>query len=102
MIVVIPAPILTSIFYNWKFPASMNYGAMGSTVGHEITHGFTEASREYEEEDGKIIDWWTNTTKERYDKKIRCIIDEYEGIPFKYRVSINYTCSKSGKYEENA
>lgn len=87
---IIPAPILTSIFYNWKFPAFMNYGAMGSTVGHELTHGFTQSSREFEGED-----WWTNTTEERYTKKIKCIIDEYESIPFRYRLNGTMTLEEN-------
>ncbi|KAL3285784.1 hypothetical protein HHI36_000308 [Cryptolaemus montrouzieri] len=78
---IIPAPILTSIFFNRKFPAFMNYGPMESTIGHEFMHGFSETARKYTLKNDTVIDWWTPATTAMYKKKVQCVIDEYERIP---------------------
>ncbi|KAK9875330.1 hypothetical protein WA026_007728 [Henosepilachna vigintioctopunctata] len=94
-VMIIPAPILTSIFFNKKFPAFMNYGAMGSTVGHELMHGFSKSAREVLLENDEYIDWWTNTTAEMFDQKVQCVIDEYERIPFRYRLNGTLTLDEN-------
>lgn len=52
----------------------MNYGALGSVIGHEFSHGFTGW---YD----SINDWntgWENDTIEHLRDRAQCIIDEYE------------------------
>ncbi|KAK9875328.1 hypothetical protein WA026_007726 [Henosepilachna vigintioctopunctata] len=67
-LMIIPAPILTSIFYNRKFPAFMNYGAIGRTISHEFMHGFSKSSRLVIGSRGKFVNWWTDETTDNYDK----------------------------------
>lgn len=86
IILVIPAPILTSIFFNYKMPAFMNYGSIGRVIGHEIQHGFGETGREVMLKNDEVVDWWTNATAEAFNVTKRCAIEEYERIPFTYKV----------------
>jgi len=71
-----PAGILQGVFFNSKVPSYMNFGAIGAVIGHEITHGFDDQGRTQDWE-GKLTDWWENSTSEEYKKRAQCIIDQY-------------------------
>ena len=42
---VFPAGIMQSPFFNVKYPKSINYGAMGVVMGHELSHAFDDQVR---------------------------------------------------------
>ena len=46
---IIPAGILQGTYYDYQRPNYMNFGAIGSIVGHEITHGFDTNGKYYDE-----------------------------------------------------
>merc|ERR550525_1247151 len=60
----------------------MNYGAIGWVIGHEITHGFDDQGRQFDEE-GNLVDWWHPETKMRDLKKAQCIISQYGNYTIK-------------------
>uniref|UniRef100_A0A915P4C6 Endothelin-converting enzyme 1 n=5 Tax=Meloidogyne TaxID=189290 RepID=A0A915P4C6_9BILA len=53
-----PAGILQPVFYSKHFPRSMNFGGIGVVIGHEITHGFDDRGRLYDQF-GNIRQWWS-------------------------------------------
>lgn len=59
------------------YPSYINYGSVGSTIGHELTHAFDEVGKEYDYE-GKFNNWWTNSTEEEFNQLSKCFIDQYQ------------------------
>lgn len=54
----------------------MNYGGIGFVMGHEITHGFDDKGRQFDEI-GNLNEWWEEKTRTAYLEKSQCIIDQY-------------------------
>ncbi|KAF2886062.1 hypothetical protein ILUMI_20111 [Ignelater luminosus] len=72
----IPAGILKSTYFNKNYPRYINYGSVGYVLGHEITHGFDNSGRMYDE-NGNFEKWWTNESNSVFEKNAECIIKQY-------------------------
>jgi endothelin-converting enzyme/putative endopeptidase len=60
-----------------------NYGALGSTIGHEISHAFDDKGRTVDEK-GELRDWWTDEDAEKFKAQAALLVDqynEYEPLP---------------------
>jgi putative endopeptidase len=53
-----PAAILQPPFFDPLAPAAVNYGAIGSVIGHEISHTFDTEGSAFDSK-GRLRDWWT-------------------------------------------
>ncbi|KAF5305122.1 hypothetical protein FQA39_LY09384 [Lamprigera yunnana] len=74
---ILPVAILQGIFYDPDRPQYLNYGSLGSIIGHELTHGFCEEASKYDKNDEENY-MWTNETAEAFQEKIQCIIKDAE------------------------
>ncbi|KAF9049323.1 zincin [Hymenopellis radicata] len=74
--IVFPAGILQPPFFSKDWPAYLSYGAFGQVAAHELTHAFDSAGRMYNQQ-GKLEEWWTNTTTEGFQRKQDCIVKQY-------------------------
>ncbi|TFY65494.1 hypothetical protein EVG20_g5570 [Dentipellis fragilis] len=74
--IVFPAGILRPPFFSKEWPSYLKYGAFGQVAAHELTHAFDSAGRLYNQE-GKLEEWWTNTTSKGFLVKQKCIVDQY-------------------------
>lgn len=55
------------------------YGyAAGSTIGHEITHGFDDEGRQFDEH-GNLKSWWTPGDEKEFKQRARKIVAQYNG-----------------------
>ncbi len=45
-------------------------------IGHEITHGFDDTGRQFNEA-GDRIPWWSPETIQKFDERKQCIINQY-------------------------
>jgi endothelin-converting enzyme/putative endopeptidase len=71
-----PAGILQPPFFDRKMDDAVNLGAIGSVIGHEITHGFDDEGRQFAA-DGTLNDWWTETDAKEFEKRAQCFVDQY-------------------------
>jgi putative endopeptidase len=71
-----PAGILQPPFFEKNMDDSVNYGAIGMVIGHELTHGFDDQGRKFDAH-GHRRDWWTAEDAKQYDERGKCISDEY-------------------------
>ncbi|MBV8379320.1 MAG: M13 family metallopeptidase [Paucibacter sp.] len=53
-----PAAILQSPYFDPKASDARNYGAIGATIGHEISHSFDNEGAQFDAQ-GRMRDWWT-------------------------------------------
>ncbi len=74
-----PAGYFQPPFFSAKEDDAANYGDMGSTVGHELTHGFDDQGRQYDK-DGNLKDWWTKEDETKFKEKAQCMVNQYDAI----------------------
>ena len=74
--VVFPAAILQPPFFNLNADDAVNYGAIGTIIGHEMTHGFDDQGRLYNIE-GNLGDWWTAEDAKNFKEKTQVLVDQY-------------------------
>jgi len=71
-----PAGVLQPPLYDAKMDDAPNYGDTGSTIGHELTHGFDDEGRQYDAK-GNLKDWWTTQDAAQFVKRADCVADQY-------------------------
>ncbi|MBS1802199.1 MAG: M13 family metallopeptidase [Acidobacteria bacterium] len=74
-----PAGYFQPPFFSGKEDDAANYGDMGSTIGHELTHGFDDEGRQFDK-DGNLKDWWTKEDEAKFTQKAQCMVDQYNAI----------------------
>ena len=71
-----PAGVLEPPLYDIKEDDAPNYGNTGSTIGHELTHGFDDEGRQFDAK-GNLLDWWTKADAEQFTQRAQCVVDQY-------------------------
>ena len=71
-----PAGILQPPRYSPSIDAAVNYGGVGTLVGHEMTHGFDDQGSLYDEQ-GNLRNWFTPIDRARFNQMTSCEVKEY-------------------------
>ncbi len=71
-----PVGILQPPFFELTKDDGLNYGAIGSVIGHEMTHGFDDQGRQFAA-NGNLTDWWTEADAKEFETRAQCIVDQY-------------------------
>ncbi|NWR57767.1 NEP protein, partial [Bucorvus abyssinicus] len=74
--IVFPAGILQPPFFSASQPKSLNYGGIGMVIGHEITHGFDDNGRNFNE-NGDLVDWWSEASARSFKELSQCMVYQY-------------------------
>ena len=83
--IVLPAGIFTVPGYrDEQLDDATVYGYAGaSTIGHEITHGFDDEGRQFDEK-GNLKSWWTKKDEQEFNKRAQVMVKQfnaYEPLP---------------------
>lgn len=62
-----PAGILQRPYFDPDADDACNYGAIGVVIGHEMTHGFDDQGRNFDQ-NGNMVDWWTDDDAKEFQK----------------------------------
>jgi predicted metalloendopeptidase len=76
--IVFPAAILQPPFFYVNGDAAANYGAIGSVIGHEITHHFDDRGRQFDRF-GNLADWWSSEDAANYVARAARLAQQYSG-----------------------
>ncbi len=74
-----PAAILQPPFFDVDADDAVNYGAIGSIIGHEISHGFDDQGSQFDG-DGNLLDapgWFTADDLARFQAKAHALVAQY-------------------------
>lgn len=74
-----PAGILQPPFFDMDADDAFNYGAIGSIIGHEMTHGFDDSGRHFDQ-DGNMKDWWTEKDAKQFDARANIMKEHFNNI----------------------
>ncbi len=74
-----PAGILQYPFFDMSADDAFNYGAIGSVIGHEMTHGFDDSGRHFDK-DGNMKDWWTEEDATMFNQKTNVMKEHFNNI----------------------
>ena len=76
--VVFPAARLQYPLYDPKAEPAINYGAVGISIGHEISHAFDDKGSQYDG-DGNLRNWWTKEDGEKFAARGKMLVAQYNG-----------------------
>jgi predicted metalloendopeptidase len=74
--VVFPAARLQSPLYDANAEPAVNYGAVGISIGHEISHAFDDKGSQFDG-DGNLRNWWTKEDGEKFAAKGKLLAEQY-------------------------
>jgi predicted metalloendopeptidase len=75
--VVFPAARLQYPLYDPDAEPAVNYGAVGISIGHEMSHAFDDQGSQYDG-DGNLRNWWTKEDGEKFAAKASVLAAQYD------------------------
>ncbi len=81
--IVFPAGMLQPPHFDLQADDAVNYGGIGGTIGHEISHAFDDQGSKYDGT-GMLRNWWTDEDRTRFVARTDSLVsqyDAYEALP---------------------
>ena len=74
-----PAAILQPPFFDVEADDATNFGAIGVVIGHEMTHGFDDQGRMFDQY-GNMTDWWTEEDSKQFQEAAEKLAAQFDQI----------------------
>ena len=86
--IVFPAGILQPPFFWADADDAVNYGGIGTVIGHEVTHGFDDQGSQFDR-DGALRNWWTEVDRTEFMRRAQVLVQQFNACPVADDVSVN-------------
>lgn len=86
--IVFPAGILQFPFFDFGADDAVNYGGIGSVIGHEMTHGFDDQGSQFAA-DGNLKNWWAKEDATRFKSRADMVVNQYNNFTVLDTVHVN-------------
>jgi putative endopeptidase len=86
--IVFPAGILQPPFFSPTADDAVNYGGMGSVIGHEMGHGFDDQGAQYDPQ-GNLKNWWSDEDLQKFKTRTGMISSQYDAYTVLDSVHVN-------------
>lgn len=83
-----PAAILQPPFFSVDADDAVNYGAIGSVIGHEITHAFDDQGCKFDGK-GNRLTWWLSKDSFNFTKKAKVLVKQFNEYTVADGVKVN-------------
>ncbi|XP_063993387.1 neprilysin-11-like [Diachasmimorpha longicaudata] len=100
----VPAGALRPPIFDASRPSVINYGMIGTVIGHEISHALDSTGRRFDK-DGNAVTWWSQPAIDKYEEHAQCFIhqfnnytlyeDEFRSIPVNGTVTLDENIADS-------
>ncbi|MDR7271128.1 putative metalloendopeptidase [Pelomonas saccharophila] len=74
-----PAALLQPPFFDVKAEDAINYGTVGTSIGHEISHGFDDQGSRYDGH-GNLRNWWTAEDRAAFTARANGLVQQYSAF----------------------
>jgi putative endopeptidase len=81
--IVFPAAILQPPFFDAGVDPAVNYGGIGASIAHEMTHHFDDQGARYDER-GRLATWWSARDRAAFEARTGALaaqFDQYAPLP---------------------
>lgn len=86
--IVFPAGILQFPFFDPNVDDAINYGGIGGTIGHEMSHGFDDSGSQYDK-DGTLRNWWTKEDLAKFKAKTELLGKQFDAYTILDTLHVN-------------
>lgn len=95
------AGFLQPPIFDARMDDAVNFGGMGSVIGHELTHQFDDEGRKFDG-DGNVRSWWSPEDVARFEERAQCFQAEYsafhaeDGTPVDGKLTLGENIADNG------
>ena len=77
--IVFPAAILQAPYFDPASDPAVNFGGIGATIGHELTHAFDDDGRKFDAA-GALSNWWTDADAQQFNARAADLGRQYDAF----------------------
>ncbi len=76
--IVFPAAQLLPPYFDAKMDDAVNYGGIGSVIGHELLHGFDDQGSQFDAK-GNLANWWSEKDRTQFEARTDTLVKQFDG-----------------------